>query len=150
MSRVHFVKAAAKDYPQAEVKKGEPYYWWKPFRMAKRISKERPRPSQVASSDYAIGVLMAVEALEAWEGAWEESDRDDLVGVLEELRDTEQEKFDNMPEGFQQGDTGMMIEEKISSLDEWISELQGLEFTENNEYEGETPLEQAMSTAISV
>lgn len=154
MSKVHFVKSAAKDYPSVGVKKGESYYWWKPFRMGKQIRKERPRASEVASSDYARQVLAAVEELEAWEkrrDPWTESDRDDLVSHLEEVRDEEQNKFDNMPEGLQQGDTGMMLEQRVSDLDEWIDVLQGLEFEEDNDYgEEETPLEQAIAASPSV
>jgi len=29
MPKVHFVKAARKDYPGDSVLKGESYYWWK-------------------------------------------------------------------------------------------------------------------------
>lgn len=153
MSKVHFVKAAAKAYPHSGIEKGDSYYWWKPFRMGKRMSKERPKGSQVASSDYARGVLAAVEALEEWSQSgdpWTESERDDLVSEIEQIRDEEQDKFDNLPEGFQQGDTGIMIEQRVSDLDEWINELEGLEFDEENKYESETPLEQALASSPSV
>lgn len=152
MSRVHHVKAAAKDYPQAGIKKGEPYYWWKNYRQSKQRSKERPKPSQVASSDYARSVLSLVEGLEAWgKDPWTADDRDSLVSELEQIRDEEQDKLDNLPEGLQQGDTGMMLEQRVSDLDEWISELESLEFAEDNDYgEEETPLEQALSSSVSV
>lgn len=145
MSRPHFVKSAAKDYPHAGIKKGDPYWWWKPYRMAKQMSKTMPKRSQTAGSDYARNVLSAVEALEAWEGEWGEDDRNDLVSQLEGYRDEEQEKFDNLPEGFQQGDTGMLIEERVAALDAWIMELEGIDFEEVDP--DETPLEKALSTA---
>jgi hypothetical protein len=154
MTKIHFVKAAAKAYPAAGVEKGEPYYWWKHFRQGKKVSKTRPKGSQVASSEYERSVLALVEGLEAWEGAWVESDRDDLVRELEEIRDQEQEKYDNMPEGFQQGDTGVLLEERVAAVDEWVSELENITFPEEGEEEegeeAETPLEQALATAISV
>lgn len=34
----------------------------------------------------------------------------DIATAIEELRDEEQEKFDNMPEGLQQGERGQAIE----------------------------------------
>lgn len=153
MARVHYVKAAAKDYPRAGIAKGESYYWWKNFRQVKQMSKHKPPHSQTASSEYARSVWSLLEGLEAWEGDWAESDKDDLVGALEEIRDNEQDKFDNMPEGLQQGDTGQTIEQNVESLDEWISELQSIEFPEEGEEvkEGdETPLEKALASAINV
>jgi hypothetical protein len=151
MARVHFVKRAAKDYPQAGIKKGESYYWWAHFRMPKQFSKTRPKGSEVAASDYAKGVLMAVEALEEWDvernGAWSADDRDELVAALEAIRDEEQDKFDNMPEGLQQGDVGVRIEDRVAALEEWIGELEGIDFEEEVEEGGETPLEKALATA---
>lgn len=148
MSRLHFVKAAAKNYPEAGIAKGDSYYWWQGYRQPRRLSKERPRPSQVASSEYEQSVLALIEGLEDSEHSWEEGDRDELVGELESIRDQEQDKFDNMPEGFQQGEVGMKIEERISVLDEWISELGNIDFEGENE--DETPWQQAMSSSIGV
>ena len=153
MAQVHFVKAAAKDNPKAGIKKGESYYWWQLYKRPKQYSKTRPRPSQLTGSAYRQQVLAAIEGLEevaALGDPWTESDRDDLVSELENLRDEQQDNYDNMPEGLQQGDTGMLLEERVSALDEWISELQGLEFNDENEYEeGESPLEQALACAPS-
>lgn len=146
MTKVNFVKAAAKDYPQDGISKGESYYWWQHYRQSRRLSKTKPKPSEVASSEYERTLLALVENLNESDGSsWGEDDRDDLVSQLEDLRDAEQGKFDNMPEGFQQGDVGMQIEEHISTLDDWIGELQNIDFEE--ETPNETPLEQALSTA---
>ena len=51
-------------------------------------------------------------------------DRDDIKNELETLRDEEQESFDNMPEGLQQGDRGQAMEEAIGELEEAISALE--------------------------
>lgn len=144
MTKLNFVKSAAKDYPQAGIAKGESYYWWQHYRMPRRMSKTRPKPSQIASSEYERELLGIVEELEGWEGGWYEGDRDELVSQLEQLRDYEQEKFDNMPEGFQQGDTGVMLEERVSNLDQWIDELNSIDFDKENE--DETPWQQAVSS----
>lgn len=145
MTKVNHV-TAAKDYPEKGIKKGEKYYLWQHFRQPRQMSKERPKPSQVAASEYERTLLSIVEQLgECDESFWGEEDRDNLVSELEQLRDAEQEKFDNMPEGFQQGDTGVAIEEHVSALDEWISELESIDFEEENP--NETPLEQALSSA---
>lgn len=147
MTKVNFVKKAAKAYPRAGIEKGDSYYWWQHFRQPKQMSKIKPQPSQVASSEYAQDVLALVEGLESWEGEWLEDDRDTLVADLEEIRDREQDKFDNLPEGFQQGDIGMMLEDHVSALDEWVGELQGIEFEEQEEG-AQTPLEYALEYAV--
>lgn len=147
MSQLHFVKAAAKNYPQANIAKGESYYWWQGYRQPRQMSKERPKPSQIASSEYERSVLSLVEGLEE-SVDWDEGDRDQLVSELEAIRDEEQDKFDNLPEGFQTGDTGVKIEERISALDEWISELESIDFDADNE--DETPFEKAVNSAIGV
>lgn len=61
---------------------------------------------------------------------------DDAHGEVEALRDEEQEAFDNMPEGLQQGERGELSQEAINNLEtaaEKISEakeaLEGLENT---------------------
>lgn len=43
--------------------------------------------------------------------------------VLEEVRDEEQEAFDNLPEGLQYSERGEMMEEAIDSLDEVVDYL---------------------------
>jgi hypothetical protein len=49
---------------------------------------------------------------------------DDLRSELEQTREDEQDKFDNMPEGLQQGERGQAIEEAVSTLEEAISSLE--------------------------
>lgn len=134
MPKVHFVAKSRKAHKEIGVKKGEPYFWWK-----KRLSvngagivvksKERPRQSQLTSSPFWSAVYATQERAE--DGVTDLSDveslRDDLVSDLEMIRDECQEKFDNMPEGLQQGDTGQMLEERVSAMEEAISELEGVD-----------------------
>ena len=146
MAKVNFVKRAARDYPEHGIEKGTSCYWWQHYRQPRRMSKVRPKPSQVASSEYERSLLALVELLqESDEASWGEEDRDALVSDLEQLRDEEQEKLDNMPEGLQQGDTGLLIEERISNLDGWISDLESIDFEESDA--AESPLAQALSTS---
>ena len=48
---------------------------------------------------------------------------DSIKTQLEDIRDEEQDYFDNMPESFQQGDKGQAAEEAISNLDNAIDAL---------------------------
>lgn len=45
---------------------------------------------------------------------------------LEDIRDEEQEAFDNLPEGLQCSERGEAMEEAISELDDVITTLEGL------------------------
>jgi hypothetical protein len=55
------------------------------------------------------------------------SRRDDIVSDLESVKDETDEKFNNMPDGLQQGDTGQLLEERVNALDEVISTLQDVD-----------------------
>lgn len=149
MAQVHFVKSAMKDYPEAGIQKGESYYWWRFYRESKRRSKTRPKPSQTTPNETISNVLALVEGLEEWgEGTWSEGDRDELVGQLESIRDAEQEKFDNLPENFQYGQVGSEIEERISTIDQWIDDLGSIDF-EEDDVTADPPIYQALSTSPS-
>lgn len=123
MAKVHFVKSARKDNPVA--KKGESYFWWKPMiggrGGAKRYSKERPKPSQLTTSEFLSRFYDIEEQIA------EAKDPDTLEQIaqdLSELGDETREKYDNMPEGLQQGDTGTMLDERATGCDEWRGEIE--------------------------
>lgn len=52
-----------------------------------------------------------------------------VVGNLEQHRDDEQDKYDNMPEGLQNSDSGEAMQAGIDALEEAISELESAEST---------------------
>lgn len=47
-----------------------------------------------------------------------------LHNSISTIRDEEQEKFDNLPEGLQQSNNGQKFEETVSSLDDALSNLE--------------------------
>lgn len=52
--------------------------------------------------------------------------------LMETIRDTQQEKFDNLPEGFQTGSRGEAMEERISCFEDIYDNLESaLESIEN-------------------
>ncbi len=60
--------------------------------------------------------------------------------VLEEVRDEEQDAFDNLPEGLQDSERGDMMQEAIGNLDEAIDNLDDvLSSLENVEATAEDP-----------
>jgi hypothetical protein len=131
MTEVKHVKAS-KDYPEFGIDKGEMYYVWVPgFRARTMRSKTKPRQSQLyqgyKSSAYALN-----EQIEDFRNPGNledlESFRDELVSDAENLRDEEQEKLDNMPDGLREGDTGNAIQERIDAVEAFIDELWNLDF----------------------
>jgi len=127
MPRVHFVKAARTD--NAVVKAGESYYWWKFRRGGKRLSKTRPKRSQLTQSEFysrmydieddVIGAAVADDSLPGVIA--------DVVSQLEELRDEQEEKRQNMPDALQDSDSGNMLQERYDGLDSAISEFEQID-----------------------
>lgn len=51
----------------------------------------------------------------------------DLAGEIENIRDEEQEAYDNLPEGIQESDRGWQMEEAIDNLDSALQALEDIE-----------------------
>lgn len=49
---------------------------------------------------------------------------EDARTIIEEIKDGEQYKFDNLTEGLQQTERGQKFEENVSTLDDAITELE--------------------------
>jgi hypothetical protein len=135
MAKANFVKAAQKDYPEHNIKKGESYYWWKLHRGAKRFSKTRPKRSQLTGSSFYATLYDIEDDMIGDAEASEElgSLRDEVVSALEELRDQCEESRNNMPDALQDSDTGNMLQERYDALDSAIDEFQNIELGEPDE-----------------
>lgn len=124
MAKVEHRKAA-KDYPDLGIKKGDMYYFAQIKtgpRSSRTIRSLKPIPrSQLTSSEY-------LSRLYEWEDAKAEissmEDAQQFADDIRELGEEQQEKFDNMPDGLQQGDTGQMIEERASSCEQAASDIE--------------------------
>lgn len=116
-------RKARKDYPAQGIKAGDTYFYWK-IKLARGgvecRSMTYPKPSQL-NRGFAGQSGDLAESVDAAE------DADALRSVAEEIRELgseQQEKFDNMPEGFQQGDTGQLLEERASQCEEWADAIE--------------------------
>ena len=89
-------------------------------------------PWEVTTSDYQLSVG---EVVYRWQENYEvtEEGRDSMVCDLESIRDDLQDRLDNMPEGLQQGDTGQLLQDRIDQLDAAISDLENIDFDEDEE-----------------
>lgn len=147
MARVKYQKAA-KDYPEAGIKKGEMYYYTRiktgPY-SSRQIRQKTPiRPSQMTSSDFLSQFYGLQEQLQDYsDGIAGLADfLNDIASQARELGQEQQEKFDNMPDNLQQGETGQLLEERANAMDEWADSLEqaattaeekAREFEENEE-----------------
>ena len=117
-------RKARKDYPNSGIKKGDEYYYWKvktgPASGCVCRSKTPPTPSQL-NTGFAgqVGEIEAsLDAAEDVEGIRS------VIDEIRELGEEQQGKFDNMPEGLQQGDTGQLLEERAGQCEEWASNIE--------------------------
>lgn len=112
------------------IKKGEPYYWWQFMNSSKQYSKTQPRRSQLTQS----GFLSSLYDLEDRVSECSCSDKDDfdsfkeeVTSEIEDLRSQCEDSLSNMPDSLQQSPTGELLQERIDGLENWASEIEGIE-----------------------
>lgn len=128
MARVKYQKAA-KDYPASGIKKGDMYYYVR-IKTGPRSSRQMRqltpfKPSQLTTSDY---LSQAYALQERFNDLTDLTTlEEDLNGLAEEARDLgqeQQDKYDNMPEGLQQGGTGELLEQRAQAMESWADSLE--------------------------
>ena len=144
MPRVTHVKSARFD--NRVCKKGESYYWWKPFRSGKHYSLTYPKPSQLCSGRKSE-VMATQENLEAAMsgcGLVAEDVRsacEDAAGEFRQQGEEYCEGADNMPESLQYGEQAEGMREMGASLEEAADSLENLDFDPPDEFEDDEPEE---------
>lgn len=125
MPKVHHRKAR-KDYPGTGIKKGQMYYYAK-VQTGPRTSRTIRSPNPIPPSQ-----LTSSEFLSCWLGEAERAAGDisaedirEIASTLQELGETTREKFEAMPEGLQQGDTGQRLETRADACEQAQSDLEG-------------------------
>ena len=158
--KIHHVKKARKDYPEAGIKKGESYYWWKPRYGGIRRSKTYPSRQELTQSDFLCRVYDIEDELNSIEIDIEGKSREEIeqeienelqgiIGEIEDLRDECEEKLDNMPEQLQDtSDAGMLLQERIEALDGWINDLENIDINIEEEEELEKMDEMELQVRI--
>ena len=166
MPRVNTVKKCRKSPGSctkcgAKIPTGQPYVWWQFAYSSKTIRCSSPgcapKASDLTRSEFYQTLYGIQEGLDyAIQTFREDGDGSALGSALEgsaeEIRNLGEEcreKYDNMPEGLQQGDTGQLLEERADACeikaDEW--DVAANEFDSYEEYEDierfllENPLE---------
>jgi len=139
--KVHFVKKARKDYPEAGIKKGESYYWWKPRYGGIKRSKTYPSRQELTQSEFLCRVYDIEDELSSIEIDIEGKNKEEIeqeirdtlesiISEIEELRDECEDKLYNMPEQLQDtSEAGILLQERIDALEDWISELEAIDIS---------------------
>ena len=124
MARIQERKAA-KDYPASGIKKGDTYFYVKiktgPYSSRTIRSKTRPKRYELTGSEF-YSQLWQIEDERFQDIDGSEALRD-IANDLRQLGEEQQEKFDNMPEGLQQGDTGQRLEERAQACEGWADDI---------------------------
>lgn len=88
---------------------------------------------EVTTSDYQLAVGQIVykwrEDYTLMEGV-----NDDIAAALQEICDDVQDRLDNMPGGLQEGDVGQLLQERIDSLENAISDLESIDIDSMKDY----------------
>jgi len=117
------------------IKVGEEYYRFSLSRFqALRILclACKPTRSQMTGSEF-LSTMYAIEDDEirgvTIEAIAEDGQNvlDNIVGQLEELRDETEEKRENMPEQLQDAPTGEILQNRVDSVEEMLSELEDID-----------------------
>lgn len=112
------------------IKKGEAYYWWQFAFGPKIYSTTPPRRSQLTKSEFLAWLYDMEDETIGKATASSQSDLETLVDEwkdeIEEQRDELQDRLDNMPEQLQDSSPN---QERIECLDDWVSELEGVDLT---------------------
>lgn len=130
MTTLHHVKKARKAIKGTDIKKGDSYYWWQFAFRARQVSKTMPRRSQYMTQSEHLGSIYDLEdqlsALTIEDIS--ESCIDDIKSEIENIRDTCEERLNNMPEQLQEAPAGQTLQEYIDNCESWLDDLEGVDF----------------------
>ena len=130
MPRVHEVKKARRDYPEEGIRKGETYYYWK-FRFGGlHRSKTYPKRSQLTQSGFLSTIYDIEDRLQALTTDDDlQSEVESAISELEEAQSEAESSLDNMPDNLRDSS---MLNERLEAIENMISELQGIDFPDDD------------------
>jgi len=149
MPRVTSVKKAQKSPGKCgkcgdAIGEGQPYVWWAFRYGGKRIRCAKPecapKGSDLTQSEF-YSTLYSIQEDAKLDGSTVEElegQRDDVVSQLNDLAEETRGKFENMPDGLQQGDTGQLLEERADACESAAQELESVDCDEIDREEGES------------
>ena len=120
---------AAKDYPNSGIAKGDSY-WYVKIKTGPRSSRvmrqKHPfKRSQLTSSDFLSQLYDWEDSIADFAGTHDELQ--DFADTIRQLGEEQRDKYDNMPEGLQQGDTGQMLEQRADACESAADEIENIQ-----------------------
>lgn len=146
MPRPIFVKKARKANKVAGIKVGDSYWHWKFRHGGKHYSKTPPTRGQLTQSEFLGCMYTAEDTLadvathvrdKTISAEDAQSECQCVKEEIEQQGESCQEKFDNMPDGLQQGETGQLLERRVESCESIASEIDSLDFGDIEEAQSE-------------
>ncbi len=121
-------RKAAKDYPQQGIAKGDTYWYVKIKTGAyssRELRQKHPfKRSQLTSSDFLSQLYDWEDSIADFAGTHDELQ--DFADTIRQLGEEQRDKYDNMPEGLQQGDTGQMLEQRADACEAAADEIENI------------------------
>jgi hypothetical protein len=116
------------------------YWHWSmktAYSSVKRKSKTRPRASEMTLSDFWGQVYGLQEDMEDATADFDsiEDIKQDAANRIREIGEECREKFDNMPEGLQQGSSGELLEQRAESCESAADEIECLDSPDENDFD---------------
>lgn len=114
---------------------GEEYYKIEAMYAATkyRCLNCKPSRSELTSSEYLAWLYELKDNIDHYDLRTEEG-KDDLYTEIEQMKSELEDKLYNMPEQLQYAPTGEMIQERIDALDEALSDLDSVDFPDEEDY----------------
>lgn len=135
MTRLNYVKKARKPIPSAGIEKGDSYYWWQFAFRSKQVSKTRPRRSQYMTQSPYLSQIYDIEddlgALTVEQ--IEEGCLDEFISQIESVKDEAESSLGNIPDQLKDAPAGATLQEYIDNCEQWISDLEDVDFSELDE-----------------
>lgn len=130
--KVTKVNKARKAIPEAGIKVGDTYYWWKFRYGGKRYSKTYPKRQQLTQSSYYAAVFDIedrIGELHKMSTADDlKSEIESIMDDIESLRDEQEEKLMSMPDHLQEtSSSGQLLQERIDALESAYSEFESID-----------------------
>lgn len=127
-SKIHHVKKARKANKSLGIKKGQQYWWWKFRYSAKIVSFVNPGVSVIFRLTEYEQTIVELETTKAEiENEPGEETREEmkleLIEKVENFRDEQQEKLNNLPQNFQESS---ILNERIEEIENLISEIEDI------------------------
>lgn len=98
-----------------------------------RCSHCQPTRAELTGSDYLRWLYDFQDTLSDTYDLRSEDAKDEIYGELETQRDELQDRLDNMPESLQDSDSGCILQDRISSLEDAMDELDNLAYPDRDD-----------------